>query len=128
MRSSNSIVNSEGLNVGNSKAIATLYLAGPLGHLSLFALSLTVESNPDDRTAPNHSPSTKPKSIAVGSCVVTKSSCFSISSSDHLRALTKSFPVPAGMTAKGVLLGTTACKIKCASPSPPTEITPGHCR
>ena len=105
-------------------AIAALYLFGPFGHDITLAFSLTIESNPVERIAPNHSPSTRPKSIGRGVECMTASRSESISVSDQPNVRTKSLPVPAGIIAKGIWAGVTFCKTRCINPSPPTAITP----
>ncbi|CAB4730939.1 unannotated protein [freshwater metagenome] len=113
-----------GLNFGSSIAIATLYFIGPLGQLIRFAFSFTTESKPVERIAPNHSESTSPRSIFFGASVVRQSNCLVIARRDQPNARPKSFPVPAGITVKGIARGTTDCMTRCASPSPPTATTP----
>ena len=115
-----------GLKRGNSNAMAALYFMGPLGQLIELAFSLTTESKPEERIAPNHSPSTSPKSIGCGLVVMICVKCSSIASKSQPSVLKKSFPVPAGIRAKGICVGTTTCKITCINPSPPTAMTPSH--
>lgn len=94
-----------GANLGSSIAIATLYLLGPFGHDIVFALSFTIASNPVDKTAPNHSPSTNPRSTELGFLDKTASRIASTSSGDQPKVRTKSFPVPAGIKANGTCAG-----------------------
>ena len=107
-------------------AIATLYFIGPLGNFIELAFSLTTESKPVDKIAPNHSPFTKPKSIALGAVETIISRYGPISSSDQPKVRTKSFPVPAGIIARGICAGVVIWRMSCVRPSPPTAITPSH--
>ena len=75
---------------------------GPFGHCIELAFSLTIESNPVDKIAPNHSPSTSPQSIEDGLVVVTDNNCSSSESRLQPNVRTKSLPVPAGITVNGI--------------------------